>query len=331
MEKAITTILNLMKDKSANLETVLYAVLSKYDMQEKGDELITTDNSWANEVYQFLARKATSGLSPNTIKLYRYNITNAFIYINKPIDQITEYDIFDYFNYMKFKRGISNSFLNSIRKNLSSFFSWQHERGVLQRNPIKAVDSIKVEKHMQNPFTDEELELIKMNCDNIRDKALIEFLYVTGVRVSELTNLNISDIDFQTLEVNIINGKGGKDRKTYLTPTASLHLKRYLSQRTDDNPALFTTIRKYKNRTTYIRLTTDAIRKRLKTLEKRSHVNDIHPHRFRHTLATNLLKKGMPVQEVQRILGHESIETTMIYCKISNDNVKHSYRNCMSA
>lgn len=187
------------------------------------------------------------------------------------------------------------------------------------------LEPIKSEKKIKKPFSDEELERLRRACTQDRDIALIEFLYSTGVRASELVSLNRSDIDF--CEKNaIVYGKGNKEREVYLTATASLYLKEYLENRTDNDDALFVSIRK-----PYKRLTIAGLERIVKNLGKSAGVENCHPHRFRRTMATNVLRKGAPLEEVKELLGHSKLDTTMIYCTVSRENVKHTHRKLMSA
>lgn len=243
--------------------------------------------------------------------------------LNKDVTDITEDDLFMYITNYKRYRNVSNVYLDNIRLVMSTFFTWMHDKGYIQKNPSRGLSRIKAPQKIKYAFTDEELEKIKRGCKNDRDLALVEFLYSTGVRVSELTNLNISDVNF--IENNaVVFGKGGKERIVYLSKTASMYLKKYLNSRKDTNNSLFVG-----NRSPFNRLTKAGVESLLKRIGSKVNVEDIHPHKFRRTFATNMLKKGMPIEEVKILLGHSKLDTTMLYCCIATDNVKHDFNKYM--
>jgi len=206
---------------------------------------------------------------------------------------------------------------------LSSFWDFLNTEELVQGNPVKKVGLLKLEKVIKKPFSAEELEALRVNCIELRDRALIEFLYSTGVRVSELMALNVGDVEIGKQEL-IVYGKGSKERKTYLTDGAMFHLQRYLQIRKqeglEDQP-LFTTLDNPHNR-----LTVAGIQYMLRQLGKRADVKNVHPHRFRRTVATDLLSRGMPIEQVKEFLGHEKLDTTMIYCSIKEENVQASHK-----
>lgn len=329
MEEIITEVLqrmpNLALAQSKELEKVLYMVLGKYEVRQKTTDLQCVDDSWKNDLNRFLIRKRIDGKSDRTIELYRYHLTRLLCYLNKPIKDIRESDLIGYIAMYKSSRGVSNRYIDDIRLIILSFFSWQCKKGFIEKNPTVGLEPIKIEKRIRKPFTDEELEKIKTICKNERDIALVEFLYSTGVRVSELTALNISDIDLNTKSV-IVYGKGSKERETYLTATACMYIKRYIAQRKDDNPSLFVSVR-----SPHKRLTAQSVEKMLNRLGSRCGVDRVHPHRFRRTMAINVLKKGMPLEEVKELLGHVKLDTTMIYCTVSKENVRYSHQKFMCA
>lgn len=194
-----------------------------------------------------------------------------------------------------------------------------HDEGLINQNPMKRIERIKSEKVIKKPFSDEEMEKLRMNCNKERDLAIIEFLYSSGVRVSEAVKLNRDQINFQSQDC-IVFGKGAKERIVYLNSKACIHLKMYLETRTDNNPALFVGVKK-----PYNRLQKEAIEAIVRNLGRNAGIEHTHPHRFRMTLATNAINRGMPIQEVKEMLGHEKIDTTMIYCMVSQDNVRLSH------
>lgn len=326
IEKIVAEVLQWMEGKDIRqLKNALYAVLYGYEITEKSTELERIDRSWEQELGAFLIRKRVEGRSEKTIKLYRLHLWRMLQYINKPVQEISEADLFLYISSYQKRRNVSNAYLDNIRLVFSSFFGWLNNKGYISKNPAAGLDPIKVEKRIKKPLSDTELEKLRRKCRIERDLALLEFLYSTGVRVSELTSLNRQDIDFDHMDV-IVYGKGAKERETYLTAASFMHLKEYLDSRTDDNEALFVSLR-----SPHERLTVSGVEEILRRLGRQTGIEKVHPHRFRRTMATNILNKGMPIEEVKEILGHVKLDTTMIYCQISRENVRHSHRKYMSA
>lgn len=308
-----------------DLKGVLYCVLVGYEISEKSTEVQRLDESWEEELCIFLARKRVEGRSEGTIKLYSLHLRRMLQYINKPVKDITGADLFAYIAMYKKKRGVSGVYLDNIRPVCSSFFGWLDGKGYIAKNPAASLDPIKKEKRIKKPLSDTELEMLRRKCVLERDIALVEFLYSTGVRVSELAALNKQDIDFENMRA-VVYGKGAKERETYLTAAACMHLKEYLYSRTDDNEALFVGMK-----APHERLTVSGVEEILRKLGKRTGISKVHPHRFRRTMATNILNKGMPIEEVKEILGHVKLDTTMIYCQVNKENVRHNHRKYMSA
>jgi len=212
---------------------------------------------------------------------------------------------------------------------LSSFWEFLNAEGLVIENPVKKIGAIMVDKVIKKPFSTEEMESLRVNCFAIRDRAIMEFLYSTGVRVSELTQLNVQDIEMGKQET-IVNGKGSKERRVYLTDSAKFYLKRYLQERkateglTDEElqeRPLFVSLK-----TPDKRLSVGGVQYMLRTLGKQSGVKNVHPHRFRRTIASDLLSRGMHIEEVKELLGHEKLDTTMLYCTIKEQNVRESFR-----
>jgi len=331
LENIVAEIINLVNsdkttlDINVKIKNSAYIVLNKYEIKEKATEIQCVCNSWEKDLQKFIIRKHTDGLSEKTLKLYTLHLKRLLQYLNKPIKEITEDDLFVYLTQYKQVRKVSNVYLDNMRLVFSSFFTWQHNKGYIDRNPSSGLSKIKCEKKIKQSFNDEELEKIKRGCSNIRDLAIVECLYSTGVRVSELTNLNISDIDFVQKQA-IVFGKGRKERTVYLSQTAMMYLKKYLENRSDNNNALFVS-----QKAPYNRLKKSGIESILKKIGKRANVENVHPHRFRRTFATNMLKKGMPIEEVKILLGHVKLDTTMLYCCINNESIKYTYNKYMSA
>ena len=210
--------------------------------------------------------------------------------------------------------------MDNIRRNLSSFFSWLEEEDYILKSPMRRIHKIKTRQHVKDTISDEVIEKLRDNCDCLRDLAMIDLLYSTGIRVGELVNLNIADIDFEAREC-VVFGKGDKERKVYFDAKAKLHLQDYLSSRKDDNLALFVTLD-----APYLRLKISGVEIRIRELGRKLGLEKIHPHKFRRTMATRAIDKGMPIEQVQKILGHSQIDTTMQYAIVNQNNVKSSHR-----
>ena len=331
-EKIITEVLqlaisywNLDQTQCKQFDCGLRMLLQKYEIKEHCTDIMDIEKSYLQFLQLFLVRKKTEGKSVRTLEQYQLHLSKLLQDLNKPLDKITEDDLFLYLARYQKTRNVSNTYLDNMRLVFSSFFTWCNNKGYISKNPTIGLEPIKSEKKIKKPFSDEELEKLRRACIQERDFALIEFLYSTGVRASELVTLNRDDIDLNSKNV-IVYGKGSKEREVYLTATACLHLKEYLKTRNDDNEALFVTTRK-----PYNRLTVAGLEHILKDLGKSAGVEKCHPHRFRRTMATNVLRKGAPLEEVKELLGHTKLDTTMIYCTINKDNVKHTHQRLMSA
>ena len=288
-------------------------------------ELQAVDRSWNVEMEEFLMSKALEGKSPKTIIHYRYELSRLLAYINKPVNKIVAGDISGYMRAYKMVRKVSNQTLKNIRAIYSSFFVWLRDRDRIRKNPMILVENIKVEQRIKKPFTDEEREKMLRKCMALRDKALLEFLYSTAVRVSELVELNRNDIKWGTKEL-IVYGKGAKERVVYLNERTNMYLKEYLESRKDDNPALFVGIR-----SPHKRLTKSGIEDIVRRIGRQAGVENAHPHRFRRTALTNALNRGMPLQEAMVFAGHVKSETTMRYCTVNQEGVRYHHFKYLSA
>jgi len=268
---------------------------------------------------EFISLKKAEGCSDQTIKNYYIYIRKLLFAIIKPISEITAYDVRAYLVEYKDNNNISNNTLDDRRRTFNSFFNFLEEEDYIIKNPIRKIHKIKGEKNVQLPFTEDDVELLRDECDNIRDLAIIDFLNSSGVRVSELCGLNIKDIDMDKKE-GIVFGKGKKERIIYFDARTRIHLKKYLATRNDNCEALFCTKIK-----PYRRLDKSGIEDMCRLLGIKAGVDDCHPHRFRRTLATRLLYKNVPIEQVQKILGHSKIETTLIYAQVNQSDVKISH------
>lgn len=314
-EKAEEATINLIQD-------ILIIELNKYEVQERCTAIVAHDNSNEGILKKFVATKRIEGIADSTLKRY-VEINRALLtFLGKPVSDITTYDIRFYLSMRRQIGKVSNRTLDGMRRCYSSFFSWLAAEGIINHNPCAALAQIKCKKTVKKPYSAIELEKIREACDKKRDLALIDFLYSTGCRVSEVSQLNISDIDFDNMQCTVL-GKGNKERIVYLTEVTAMHLQKYIETRKDFSDALF--IGKAGKR-----LSKNGIEALLKRLGQKAKVENVHPHRYRRTLATNLLDRGMNIQDVATILGHADLKTTQIYCYISQVNVQNAYRKFAS-
>lgn len=308
-------------DVTLIVQDVLIEKLNNYEVTERCTELTVVNNSSEIMMQKFIVAKYIEGLSDSTIKRYVDENRKMIFFLNKPINEISTFDIRFYLASRR-KAGISNRTLDGMRRCYSSFFGWLYKEELIEKNPCLGLTQIKHKKQIKKPFSAIELEKIRMGCTSKRDLALVSFLYSTGCRVSEVSKLNVSDINFETQEC-VVLGKGNKERIVYLSDVALLHLQEYLKERNDSSESLFVG----KGTT---RLGKTGIETILKKMEEKTGIDNIHPHRFRRTLATNLLDRGMNIQDVAEILGHSDLKTTQVYCYISKNNVKNAYRKYAS-
>ncbi len=325
LEKVITEMApHLDNEQLEHLSNVLYVNFHGMEIQEQSTELSATGmDGDAAKIKMFVASKKAVNRQDNTLKQYTREIFNMLNFLGKRLEDITGMDLRYYYGIMREQRGIKMSTMQTRLHYLSSFWDFLNTEELVSGNPVKKVGLLKLEKVIKKPFSAEELEALRVNCIELRDRALIEFLYSTGVRVSELAALNVGDVEMGKQEL-IVYGKGSKERKTYLTDGAKFHLQRYLQIRKQEGleeQPLFVTLDKPHNR-----LTVAGIQYMLRQLGERAKVKNVHPHRFRRTIATDLLSRGMPIEQVKEFLGHEKLDTTMIYCSVKEENVQSSHK-----
>lgn len=303
--------------------------LEEYDIVKKSKEIIPYD--YSNEILlrNFHGCLIISGKSPLTAEQYISELRRFIKFKGKKLTDITPIDLKEYIAYKLAVCGVSKSTANNIRNRLSSFFQWLTEEGYVEVNPCTTLKSVKQEKKIKEIFSEVELDRMRSLKMYPRDRAIIEVLFSTGVRVEELCNLNISDVNFQESTVFVRGGKGQKDRIVYMSKVATYHLDIYLKSRNDNQEALFLN---YPNRNDVwkSRITDSGIRAILRQVGKKLGISKCHPHKFRRTLATMLYKKGMDLHEIQQILGHEDISVTMGYIVSDNTMTKHSYNKYMN-
>lgn len=288
--------------------------LEGYDMEPVSGR----PSSETNDLIKiFASAKSVEGRSPRTINRYLYVVDRFLAFAQVPVGKVTINHIRDYFAEEK-ARGVSDRTIEGYRSTLSSIFGWLYKEELIKRNPCANLGSVKYQKKVMFPFSATDIERMKENCLCDRDKALVCFLASTGARISEVCALNRNSVDLRNRECLVL-GKGNKERTVYIDTVAAMVLHRYLSSRSDDSDALFVG-RDSK------RLTPGGVRKMLKRLETVSGVENIHPHRFRRTLATNLIRHGMPILEVSQILGHAKLDVTMTYIYTEQEDVKNNYQ-----
>ena len=318
MEEKIVTIVNKMADylnisQMKKLQEVLLQTFSKNTIQK---EEISNDEY----LRLFLDAKRIEGCSERTIKYSSVTVVRMLQKIETPVRKISTEEIRKYLvDYQKIN-DCSKVTVDNVRRNISSFFSWLEEEDYILKSPMRRIHKIKTKQPVKEIISDEAIELLRDHCQCPRDLAMIDLLYSTGIRVGELVNLNISDIDFEAREC-IVFGKGDKERKVYFDAKAKLHLLNYLHKRDDDNPALFVTLD-----APHERLKISGVEIRIRTLGRKLNMGKIHPHKFRRTMATRAIDKGMPIEQVQKLLGHSQIDTTMQYAIVNQTNVKTSHQ-----
>ena len=258
--------------------------------------------------------------SEKSLNYYRKTITAALDSIGKGIKHITTDDLRAYLTVYQTEKKSSKVTMDNIRRILSSFFSWLEDEDYIIKSPVRRIHKVKTSKTIKETYTDENLELMRDNCVELRDLAMIDMLASTGMRVGEMVLLNRSDIDFNERECVVV-GKGDKERMVYFDARTKLHLQSYLASRTDSDPALFVSLR-----SPHKRLTIGAIELRLREMGRKLGINKVHPHKFRRTLATMAIDKGMPIEQLQRLLGHQRIDTTLQYAMVKQSNVKLAHR-----
>ena len=268
----------------------------------------------------FIAAKRVEGCSEKSLKYYSDTIHTMLVQVNKEIKHIVTDDLRLYLTDYQAKRNSSKVTIDNIRRILSSFFSWLEDEDYILKSPVRRIHKVKTTASIKEIYTDEELEIMRDSCEDIRDLAIIDMLASTGMRVGEMVLLNREDINFAEREC-VVLGKGDKERPVYFDARTKLHLQTYLDSRTDDNPALFVSLK-----APYNRLLIGGIEVRIRELGAKLGVKKPHPHRFRRTLATTAIDKGMPIEQVQQLLGHKRIDTTLMYAQVKQSNVKIAHR-----
>lgn len=316
IEQAMLDTLN--NEQLSQLRKVLEYTFRNISVTEK--ESTSSFESNSELVSSFISSKSVEGCSENTIAYYRSTINNALAKIEKKISHITTDDLRTYLNNYQQESNASKVTVDNIRRILSSFFAWLEDENYIVKSPVRRIHKVKTGKTVKETYSDEVLEEMRDHAGNSRDLAMIDLLASTGMRVGELVKLNRQDIDFQNREC-VVTGKGDKQRKVYFDARTKIHLSKYLSERTDNNEALFVSLLAPSER-----LQISGVEIRLRNLGKKLNIPKVHPHKFRRTLATMAIDKGMPIEQVQHLLGHQSLDTTLQYAMVNQNNVKLSHR-----
>ena len=268
----------------------------------------------------FITAKRIEGCSEKTLKYYRTTIENMAEAVGKSVRHIQTEDLRTYLTNYKQKNSPSRVTIDNIRRILSSFFSWLEDEDYIIKSPVRRIHKVKTATNVKETYTDEDLEKMRDNCVELRDLAIIDMLASTGMRIGEMVLLNKADIDFNEREC-VVFGKGDKERVVYFDTRTKIHLQNYINSRTDENPALFVTLR-----SPFERIKIGGIETRLRKMGKELEIEKVHPHKFRRTLATMAIDKGMPIEQLQQLLGHKRIDTTLQYAMVKQSNVKQAHR-----
>lgn len=307
----------LNNEQREKLSEVLQSTLADYEIVSHRGSLIDTKQ---NFLEPFLAAKRIEGCSEKSLKYYKATITSMLEEIQKDVKHIVTDDIRGYLTRYQEKNNSSKTTIDNIRRILSSFFSWLEDEDYIIKSPVRRIHKVKTASKIKETYSDETLELMRDSCSEMRDLAMIDLLASTGMRVGELVLLNRDDVDFTEREC-VVFGKGDKERMVYFDARTKLHLQAYLKSRCDDNPALIVSLK-----APFSRLSIGGIETRLRELGRRLGVPKVHPHKFRRTLATMAIDKGMPIEQLQQLLGHKRIDTTLQYAMVKQSNVKLAHR-----
>ena len=316
-EKIIREMLPYLNNQQLiQLKSILKDLITSSNNVKEG----SSDDNNKILLEKYFAAKRAEGCSEKSLKYYKATLTKALSTIDKNAEEIITDELRNYLTNYQRLHSSSKVTIDNIRRILSSFFNWLEDEDYIIKSPVRRIHKVKVSATVKETYSDEELEKLRDSCTQIRDLALIDFLASTGMRVGELVLLNRNDINFQEREC-VVFGKGNKERIAYFDARAKLHLQNYLDTRDDNNPALFVSL--YGKNT---RLTIGGVESRLKKLGKKIGIDRVYPHKFRRTLATTAIDKGMPIEQLQQLLGHKKIDTTLHYAMVKQQNVKLAHR-----
>lgn len=328
-EEVIKTIIQKMGREldyrqQSRLRDILHECLNCVQICTHENDAVAISSSNEALLEAFISAKKIEGCSEKTLKYYQSSIHTLLDAIKKNISSITTNDIRSYLASYQECRHLSKVTIDNLRRIYSSFFAWLEDEDYITKSPVRRIHKVRTDSLVKETLSDENLEILRDSCDTLRDLAMIDLLASTGMRVGELVNLNIQNINFQERQC-IVFGKGNKEREVYFNARAKIHLQQYLKARTDSNPALFVSLRDPKKR-----LSISGIETRIRKLGLRSNVGRVHPHKFRRTLATMAIDKGMPIEQVQKLLGHVKIDTTLHYAMVNQSNVKMAHRKFLA-
>lgn len=328
-EEIIKTIIQKMGREldyrqQSRLRDILYECLNCVQICTQENDAVAISSSNETLLEAFISAKKIEGCSEKTLKYYLSSIHTLLDAIKKNISSITTNDIRSYLASYQECRHLSKVTIDNLRRIYSSFFAWLEDEDYITKSPVRRIHKVRTDSLVKETLSDENLEILRDSCDTLRDLAMIDLLASTGMRVGELVNLNIQNINFQERQC-IVFGKGNKEREVYFNARAKIHLQQYLETRTDCNPALFVSLKGSKKR-----LSISGIETRIRKLGLRSNVGRVHPHKFRRTLATMAIDKGMPIEQVQKLLGHVKIDTTLHYAMVNQSNVKMAHRKFLA-
>lgn len=322
-EKILTNVLQQMLPYLDNYQ--LQKLRQSLEQELHGYEVVSISNIVDEDdncelISRFIASKRIEGRSEKTLKYYQTTIEVMVSSLRKNVRHISTEDLRDYLTEYQSNHDSSRVTIDNIRRILSSFFSWMEDEDFIIKSPVRRIHKVKTATSIKETYSDEELEIMRDNCEEIRDLAIIDMLASTGMRIGEMVLLNREDIDFSEREC-VVFGKGEKERIVYFDARTKLHLQDYLKSRTDDNPALFVTLR-----APHERVQIGGVEYRLREMGKKLNIHKVHPHKFRRTLATMAIDKGMPIEQLQHLLGHQRIDTTLQYAMVKQSNVKLAHR-----
>jgi len=328
-ETIIQTVLDgmravLTENQLDMLTDVTRKALSECEITPKATEEEQRNKENVELLGAFISSKKVEGCSDKTIHYYKSSIEKLIATVKKNVCDIATNDIRCYLAEQQEQRGLSKVTIDNLRRIYSSFFSWLEDEDYITKSPVRRIHKVRTDALVKEVLTDENIEVLRDSCQELRDIAMIDLLLSTGMRVGELVKINREDIDFQERQC-IVFGKGNKEREVYFNARTKIHLKKYLEQRTDTNPALFVSLHE-----PHTRLTISGVEVRLRQLGKRVNLNKVHPHKFRRTLATMAIDKGMPIEQVQKMLGHVKIDTTLHYAMVNQTNVKIAHRKFLN-
>lgn len=318
IERKLTLIYGV--DMARKISDVIVDELYNFDITEKCTEVAIIDSRNEDLRKRYIACLLIEGKAKSTVSAYCKALDRFYDFINKNLDEVTTYDIRRYFGKLKINN-VSNRTIESYRVYLNSFYSWLKKEFEIEDNPFDGLNKIKYQRNKKKPFNNIEVEKLRSACKNVRDRSIIETLLTTGLRVSELIDLKVSDFDFIKMSVDVRNGKGGKQRTVYTTDVAANYIMQHIQKNSySSDDYIFQNTKRKSN------LTTSGIRKILNSIAEDAGVKDVHPHKFRHTYASILADHGMNLQSVQILLGHSSSQTTQVYVHTREEQLYHTYK-----